>query len=374
MLGLFLSISHFELRCENSVIDFDSYLQPQDIEFLERNEKEQNVPVVFVLQDILDLIANMNPENQITKDLVDHIKMGHCVAPETAVKQAVEEMMQSADVTIAERVLIAEYQEALINGEALIHRDVTRRIQRHGRFCTLFVKKCAVLGCARVLGNLNVCGTISACNFTSFTGVTGGILFPGLVVDGDIVFNKAGTNPLFVEGAVEKNLKSLRGSLSLGTSAIILTSVAPDSAVTVGGILPQASIFRGIGYSTGATFALGSSSGISGNTSLGMGTEYYYVIKIVFPIIFNRPYEISPTIVLGFEGTVANPLVTANASTNVGLFASRLTINEGFLTLVFNVNAQGIDYHEATTHAANAINNILATLPIINFLVQGPVN
>jgi hypothetical protein len=365
-LGLLLSISHFQLRSESPVmLNLDSYLQPEDYKFL-----EQDGPMVFMTKGVIQLIVGMSSMNQTVMDLVGHVKEGYQVAPEAAVKLAVEELMKAADVCKADREILAEYHKELVNGNALIEEDAAPNRRENKKIFCRICANFAALGCALVKTNLTVCGSVAA---GAFTGATGGIAVSGINAAGNVQFNAAGINELDVQGAVEAFVRNIRGTVAFSSSAITLTSVAPNTPVIMGGILPTASIFRGTGYTLGQIIGVASSKALASTTAAG--SAYSYMISFQVPVIFSTPYRISPTVLLGFERLTpgGHGLVDANSSAVSAPAITSQAVSSVVFNIVFNIVSQGATYADANANAATTVNSIFAGGRLLNFLCQGPV-
>lgn len=398
-LGLLLSVPQFSLRSEGpsaqQMVDFESYLQPHDLALL-----EQDGEMVFIPFDVINLVKGLSSDVQAVKDLADHVNMGYIVAPMADVSVAIEHMMKTVKPNTQDCSILTDYQTALSNGEALIRtQDMSdRRRNKCGRFCTLFVRNCATVGClnvrndASVCGNLDVNGTVSASNFV-FTGFTGGFTncqttfrTPNISSCGNIIFNTSGTNALNAQGAFEARMRLIRGTVSLSGSAIGLvpTAAAGISApVTVNGTLPTASITAGSGANiSGAVTATAFSSGIVVPTSVAGTLEYSFAVDVRIPVSFNPAYSAAPSIILALQNldaviTTTTAIVDANTATDVQVAISNVLAGSALINIIFHVTAQGTTYALAATNAANAVNNIISTVGtnalLVNLFADGRV-
>lgn len=398
-LALLLSVPQFSLRSETSaveMIDIDSYLQPQDLALMEQDE-----PMVYMSPDFVELMKNFSSNDQEVMDLVDHVKMGYTVAPMKDVSVAVDHAMKSSNLKSNDFTILRQYQSALLNGDALIRSEEEslsgrKKLRKKLSSCTLLVKNCASIGClnvrtnASVCGNLNVGGTISACNFafggtgcTGYTGCTAVSTFPGISSCGNVVFNTGGMNTLNAQGAFEAMLRLLRGTVTLTPAAapgIVIGSTGPGTAITVTGT-PSATISTANdGLATSGTVTgVGFSSGIPGVTtaSTTTATEFYFAVNLQIPITYSKAYSTVPSVLTGLQTTNTivgtTPVTDGNTATTISVSISNVTTAGATINLVFNVNAYGADYPTALGFAATAINNILAAGVALNIYADGPV-
>lgn len=383
VLGLFLLIPQFLLRSQGptQLIDFESHLQPHDLEMLNNDEA-----MVYLSSDFIGVVKSLSSEVQMIKDLIEHVRMGYIVAPLKDVSMAVDHILKTTKPNANDYSIVERYHQALLHGDALIRvEEMVDRRRRSGKFCTLFINDAASIGCLTVRGNLMVGGSITACNFTGFTGGVGGIILPGVISKGNIIFNTDGTNTLNAQGASESTLNLNRATISLGFPGVTLAPVGgAGTALVVGIATPtSATITAGSGLLLGSIHGTAFSSGMIGSTPTVGTLEYSFIVDLQLPITFVRPYSAVPTITNSLQSInpivgLGTSMVDATSSTVVTLSVSDVTTNDAVINILFSTTAQGASYTEATANVATAINNIIssgATLNTlsVNLIINGPV-
>lgn len=390
ILGLLSLIGYMELKSNEPAlqIDFESYLQPHDLAFLSRNE-----PIVFMTTDVLNVIANVLSNEQIVKDLVDHVKKGYCVVSKSEAADAIELILKSSDISSSDRTVLINYQQSIVNNDALV-RDITLSYRRTkvGKFCTLFLQQCANVGhlnvgnCVDIFCNLSIGGSIQARKFrfggTGCTGCTGGSRFNNMSSCGNIQFNKPGVNVLNVQGAFESFSKLIRGTIDINpsiTGIILIPSGGPGTAIAVAA-LPSAVISSGSGLSVRPVSGAAFSSGMVASTP-GVKNIYSIDVNLKIPVIFDIPYSGLPTIDLTIK-SATSPITTFtfvvddNTTTVAQVSVSAVTRSSATVNFVTHSTAQGATYNEAVANVQTIFNNFFSDKGAISIdmLAQGTVH
>lgn len=404
-LGLLLSIPQFALRAEGAaaqMVNFESSLQPHDLALLEQNEQ-----MVWMSDDFRQVVSTLSSKVPALKDLVEHVKLGYSLAPLKEVSVAVEQALKSVDPKSSAYSVIKNYQAALLKGDANVVTEElgdrrSHSSRRCGKFCQLFVQNCASLGslCVRngaaICGDLNVGGTVRACNFSftgaGCTGCTQTANFPNISACGNVQFNTT-TNTLNAQGSFEARMRHIQGNIAITNGdTLTLTSAAVDSAIAItAGTFPTATATNtNAGYTVGAVSGSGRSSGIENATGVANQSQYEFVVDLLIPITFTNAYATIPTVFAGLQNST--PFVSAGATALVGgtsaeivaLGASNVSTTGATINLLFHVVATGTNadagarYQEALGNAQTAIRNVLTNLTnngfSINFITDGQVS
>jgi len=164
--------------------------------------------------------------------------------------------------------------------------------------------------------------------------------------------------------------KSNEGTISLTPAIISLTSLNPNSAIYIGGILPTAEIKIGRGVLIGQIYGMGFSREDKLDPE---GEKYQFTINLQIPIAFSTPYSSSPIVKVNIESN-KHFIDPVNPETKGTVEASSANISEfgAIINLKFDIYTLGLNYDpHALFSVEAALNDILSKKLSINYSIEG---